>query len=165
MKRFGLLIAFGLTLFAAVGRGPARGELAESEMLVDKAIQSRWAEDPLILIGGTRAFYIDGFGVVMTTELNLVTGPSVNPFNPTLSEQTKANYRKRKLERLPQLRDLMSTTLEQAKGRFPSLKDDEQVVLGVQLYRYSWEDANGLPSQIVYQSAKRKGATVKSQDY
>ncbi|HEY3740790.1 MAG TPA: hypothetical protein VGL53_13150 [Bryobacteraceae bacterium] len=165
MKRFGLLIAAGLSLFAATTGIPPRSDLAASELMVDKAIQSKWAEDPFILIGGTRAFYINGFGVVMTTELNLVTGPSVNPFNPTLSEATKINYRKRKLERLPQLRDLMSTTLEQVKGRFPTLKDDEQVVLGVQLYRYSWEDPAGLPTQIVYQSAKRNGAPVKSQDY
>jgi hypothetical protein len=165
MKRAALILALGLSLFAAPGRGPARSELAESEIMVDQAIQRRWTENPLILIGGTRAFYVDGFGVVMTTELNLVIGPSVNPFNPTLSPETKASYRKRKLERLPQLRDLMSTTLQQAKGRFPSLKDEEQIVLGVQLYRYVWEDPAGLPSQIVYQSAKRKDAPVKSLDY
>jgi hypothetical protein len=164
MKRIGFVVALGVSLFAA-GRGPARNELAESEMMVDHAIQRKWAEDPLILIGGTRAFYVDGFGVVMTTELNLVTGPSVNPFNPTLSPETKANYRKRKLERLPQLRDLMSTTVQEAKSRFPSLKDEEQIVLGVQLYRYSWEDPTGLPSQIVYRSAKRKDATITSLDY
>ena len=164
MKRIGLVIGLGVSLFAA-GRGPMRSELAESERMVDMAIQRKWSEDPLVLIGGTRAFYVDGFGIVMTAELNLVTGPSVNPFNPTLSPETKAKYRQRKLERLPQMRDLMNTTLQQAKGWFPGLKDDEQIALGVQMYRYSWEDPTGLPSQVMWQTAKRKDAPIKMQDY
>lgn len=163
MRRFALILTLGLTLFAA-GRGPARLELANAERTVDLAIQRKWSEDPLVLIGGTRAFYVDGFGVVMTTELNLVTGPSVNPFNPTLSPETKAAYRKRKLDRLPQLRDLMATQLQQAKTWFPTLKDDEQIALGVQLYRYVWEDQAGIPSQIMWQTARKKEAPVKSQD-
>lgn len=128
------------------------------------AIQRKWSEDPLVLIGGTRAFYVDGFGVVMTTELNLVTGPSVNPFNPTLSPETKARYRQRKLERLPQMRDLMATTLQQAKAWFPTLKDDEKIALGVQLYRYSWEDPSGIPSQVMWQTTRKKDAPIRTQD-
>jgi len=165
MKRIGLVIGLGVSLFAAAGRGPMRGELAESERMVDQAIRGKWEADPLVLIGGTRAFYVDGFGVVMTAELNLVLGPSVNPFSPSLSPETMAKYRQRKLERLPQLRDLMSTTLQKAKTWFPGLKDDEQIALGVQMYRYSWEDPTGLPSQVVWQTAKRKDAPVKMQDY
>jgi hypothetical protein len=164
MKRIGLILALGLSLFAT-GRGPARSELADAEHRIDMAIQRRWSEDPLVLLGETRAFYVDGYGVVMTAELNLVTGPTVSPFNPTLSPETKARYRQRKLERLPQLRDLMSSTVEQAKAWFPELKDDEQIALGIQLYRYTWEDPAGIPSQIVWQAAKRKDAVVKSQDY
>ena len=164
MKRSALILTLGLTLFAT-GRAPARHELANAERTIDMAIQRKWSEDPLVLIGGTRAFYVDGFGVVMTTELNLVTGPSVNPFNPTLTQETMAAYRKRKLDRLPQLRDLMATTLQQAKTWFPTLKDDEQIVLGVQLYRYVWEDPAGIPSQVMWQTGKKKDAPVKSQDH
>jgi hypothetical protein len=164
MKRLALIVSLGLSLFAT-GRGPLRSELAESERMVDMAIQRKWSDDPLVLIGGTRAFYVDGFGVVMTTELNLVTGPSVNPFNPTLSPEAKTKYRQRKLQRLPQMRDLMNTTLQQAKSWFPGLRDDEQIALGVQMYRYSWEDPTGLPSQVMWQTAKRKDAPIKMQDY
>ena len=163
MARFPLIIALALSLFAS-GRGPARSELGDAERTIDMAIQRKWSEDPLVLIGGTRAFYVDGFGVVMTTEMNLVTGPSVNPFNPTLSPEVKARYRQRKLERLPQMRDLMATTLQQAKAWFPTLKDDEQIALGVQLYRYSWEDPSGIPSQVMWQTAKKKDAPIRTQD-
>ena len=163
MKRLALILTLGLTLFAA-GRTPARHELANAEHTIDNAIQRKWIEDPIVLLGGTRAFYVDGFGVVMTAELNLVTGPSVNPFNPELKPETIAAYRKRKLDRLPQLRDLMATTLQQAKAWFPTLKEDEQIALGVQLYRYVWEDLAGFPSQIVWQTSKKKDAPIKSQD-
>ncbi len=163
MVRLSLILGLVLSLFAG-GRGPARSELGDAERSIDMAIQRKWSEDPLVLIGGTRAFYVDGFGVVMTTELNLVTGPSVNPFNPTLSPETKARYRQRKLERLPQMRDLMATTLQQAKAWFPTLKDDEQIALGVQLYRYSWEDPSGIPSQVMLQTTKKKDAPIRTQD-
>ena len=157
-------LALLVSLFFAIGHPPPRHELADAERTIDNAIQRKWSEDPLVLIGGTRAFYVDGFGVVMTAELNLVTGPSVNPFNPVLSPETKALYRKRKLDRLPQMRDLMATTLGQAKVWFPTLKDDDQIVIGVQLYRYSWEDPAGIPSQVTWQTLKKKDAPIKVQD-
>ena len=163
MKRLALILTLGVTLFAT-GRAPARLDLANAEHNVDIAIQRKWSEDPLILIGGTRAFYVDGYGVVMSAELNLVTGPSINPFSGPLTPEMVAAYRKKKLERLPQMRDLMSTTLQQAKAWFPTLRDDEQIALGIQLYRYPWEDRTGIPSQVVWQTMKRKDAPVKSQD-
>ncbi len=163
MKRIALIIGMGLSLFASA-RGPARAELADAEHRVDMAIQQKWSDDPLVLIGGTRAFYIEGFGVVMTTELNLVTGPSVNPFHPNLSPEDKERYRKRKNERFPQLKDLMSSTVQQAKTWFPTLKDDEQIALGVQLYRYTWEDPGSIPSQMIWTTTKRANSPVKLQD-
>ena len=163
MKRLALILTLGLTLFAT-GRAPARSELANAERSIDNAIQRKWSEDPLVLIGGTRAFYVEGFGVVMSAELNLVTGPSINPFSGPLTPEMVAGYRKKKLERLPQMRDLMSSTLQQAKAWFPTLRDDEQIALGIQMYRYPWEDRAGIPSQVVWQTMKRKDTLVKSQD-
>lgn len=163
MKRFAIILTLGLTVFAA-GRAPARPELANAEHIIDNAIQRKWSEDPLVLIGGTRAFYVDGFGVVMTAELNLVIGPTINPFSGPLTPEMAVAHRKKKLDRLPQLRDLMATTLGQAKTWFPTLRDDEQVALGIQLYRYPWEDRTGIPSQIMWQTTKKKDTPVKSQD-
>jgi hypothetical protein len=164
MKRAALILSLAFTLGAAVTKGPPRSDLAQAENLVDQSIQRKWSDDPLILIGSTRAFYVDGFGVVMTTELNLVAGPTIGPFSPTLTPEMKDRHRKRKLERLPQLKDLMSTTLQQAKGWFPTLRDDEQIALGVQMYRYSWEDPNGIPSQLVLQTTKRKDSTITTRE-
>lgn len=164
MKRVTFIFTLGLTLFAATSRGPARSELAQAELLVDQAIQRKWSDDPLVLIGGTRAFYLEGYGVVMTTELNLATGPTIGPFSPNLTADMKNNHRKRKLDRLPQLKDLMATTVQQAKSWFPGLKEDEQIALGVQMFRYSWEDPAGIPSQLVLQTQKRKDAPVKTQE-
>jgi hypothetical protein len=164
-RRLPVMLFLGFTLFAA-GRlgGPARAELREAEQRLDNTISQRWVEDPQVLIGGSRAFYIDGFGVVITAEINLVTGARLSPFNQTMSPEVMARHRTRKLERLPQLRDLLDTVLQQAKGWFPELKDDEHIALGVQMYRYKWEDASGMPSQMLLQTLKRKDAPIQVQE-
>ena len=162
-RRLPLILLLGITLFGR-GGGPSRAELHEAEQKLDATIQQRWAEDPQVLIGGSRAFYIDGFGVVVTAELNLVTGARISPFNQTISPEVMARHRVRKLERLPQLKDLLSTTLQQAKGWFPQLKDDEHIALGVQMYRYKWEDSTGMPSQMLLQTLKRKDAPIQVQE-
>ena len=164
-RRLPLILLLGFTLFAA-GRvgGPARTELRDAEQRLDVSIQQRWVEDPQVLIGGSRAFYIDGFGVVITAEINLVTGARISPFNQTMSPEVITRHHSRKLERLPQLKDLLSTTLQQAKGWFPQLRDDEHIALGVQMFRYKWEDASDMPSQILLQTLKRKDAPIQVQE-
>jgi hypothetical protein len=164
-RRLPLLLSLAaLTLFGAGRTGPARAELSQAEQKTDISIQQRWSEDPLVLIGGSRAFYVEGFGVVITAEVNLVTGPKLTPFNQTISPETMARHRTHKLERLSQLRDLLSTDLQQAKTWFPELKDDDHIALGVQMFRYKWEDASGMPSQILMQTVKRKDAPIQVQE-
>src|SRR3954468_20196933 len=41
------------------------------------------------LLGATRGVYLDGYGLVFTTEMGLILTPSINPFNPTISPAEK----------------------------------------------------------------------------
>ena len=151
--------------FAAdAGRVPARAALKDAEVRFDAMIQKQWTDDPYVLLGNTRAIYIDGFGIVLTAEVNLVTGPTVSPFNPTLPKEASARHRDKKLQRLPQLRQLVKAGAEAAKTWFPDAAANDNIVVGVTLLKYSWEDATGIPSQVLAITPHRKDAPVKFQE-
>ena len=62
------------------------------------------ADDPYLLIGDTRGVYLEGYGAVFTTEVNLANGPSLSPFRPSITKDDIARIRAKKLERFPILR-------------------------------------------------------------
>lgn len=160
-----LLLTLSLALTAsAADRKPTRALLIEAEKRFDAMVQSKWTDDPFVLLGNTRAVYVDGFGVVMTAEINLSTGPTVSPFNPTISKEAAAKHRDKKLQRLPQLKELIRKGAESARMWFPELGDNDNLVVGVTVLKYQWEDATGIPSQLVGITQHRKEAAVKLQE-
>ena len=161
--RLPVFLLLSLTLFAAPSRVP-RAELREAENRFDTVIQKRWVDDQRVLLGTSRAFYVDGYGVIVTAEINLLTGPSVTPFSLPISPEMIAQHRAKKLERLAHMKDLLASTAQQAKSWFPELRDDEHIAVGVQMYRYVWEDATGLPRQLLSQTTKRNDARVQVQE-
>ncbi len=159
----GLCFVLAANSFAA-DRKPSRAVLKEAELRFDSMIQKQWTDDPYVLLGNTRAIYVDGVGVVMTSEINLVTGPTVSPFNPSISKEAIARHRDRKLQRLPQLKQLVKSGVENARTWFPDLMETDNIVIGVTLLKYSWEEAAGIPAQIVGITQHRKDAAVKLQE-
>ena len=65
------------------------------------------ANDPLDLLGFTRGVYLDGYGVVFTTEVSLMVTPRPSPFMQTISKEMADKVRRRKVERLPFLKAIM----------------------------------------------------------
>lgn len=164
---FRTLILFAAVTLAAATPGekkPSRPVLREAETRFDMMIQKQWAEDPYVLLGNTRAIYVEGFGVIMTAEINLVTGPTVSPFNPTIAKEAIARHHDRKVQRLPQLRELVKAGSEAARTWFPDLADNDNLIIGVTLLKYAWEDGTGLPSQVIAVTQKKKNAAVKLQE-
>lgn len=165
MRTLILTLILASTTFAiAADRKPNRATLREAETRFDMMIQKQWTDDPLVLLGNTRAIYVEGFGVVMTAEINLVTGPTVSPFNPSISKESIAKHHDRKVQRLPNLRDLLKSSASTARAWFPDLADADNLVVGITLLKYSWEDPAGIPSQLVAITQKRKDAAVKLQE-
>lgn len=156
-----LSVAFAMT---AADRKPTRAALVSAEKQFDAMVQKQWLDDPYVLLGTTRAIYVDGFGVVMTAEINLSTGPTVSPFNPTISKESIAKHRDKKLQRLPQLKELIKQGTASARTWFPDLAATDNLVVGVTVLKYQWEDATGIPSQLVGITQQRKDAAVKLQE-
>jgi hypothetical protein len=159
----GLSLLLAANSFAA-DRKPTRALLKEAESRFDAMIQKQWTDDPYVLLGNTRAIYVDGYGVIMTSEINLVTGPTVSPFNPSISKEAIGRHRDKKLSRLPQLKQLVKSAAENARTWFPDLADTDTIVIGVTLLKYSWEEAAGIPAQVIAVMPHRKDAAVKLQE-
>ena len=152
-----------LTALAPTDRPRAiRASLAALERIFDSRIERQSVEDPFMLLGTTRGVYLEGYGAVLTAEVNLVTGPALTPFRPALSKDEIARLRAKKQQRLPLLRQLMREMLLDAAGSLDAIPPGEQVVLAVTLFYYSWEDRSGLPGQILMQAPRQQLLAVRA---
>jgi len=146
-----------VALLAMAGDSPrvSRPTMMTMEKRLDDRITHLWDDNPLSVLGSTRGIYLEGYGAVFTAEVN----PAVQPLtlmNPVLTPQDKINFRKKKLERIPQLKKALVEALADTASSLDPVPANEQVVIAVTLTRYQWEDTTGMPAQITVQGEKRK---------
>jgi hypothetical protein len=95
------------TVAIAADKAPVPRQAMEViERGFDKMLAGVDVNDPFDIIGMTRGLYLDGFGIVFTTETNLVIS-SVSPFARTPNKEDIAKLRQKKAARLEILRNLM----------------------------------------------------------
>ena len=159
MNALAILLAF---FFAGQEAPPAahpritRAALATVEKNFDSRFAGAYTLDAFDLLGATRGVYLEGFGAVFSTELNLIVSPNVNPFHQTFTKIEIARVHDRKVRQLPLLKQKMREMLLASAVSMENLPPSEQVVLAVSLFHYSWEDASGMPGQIVMQAERQK---------
>jgi len=130
-------------------------DLRKVERAIDGRIENFSVADPIDLLGFTRGVYVEGTGVVFSSEVNLVFGPVLSPFHQEISKDEVAKLRERKKARLPELRKLMQDSLVSTATSLSAVPPQEEVIYGVTMFYQPWEDANGLPRQILMR-AKRQ---------
>src|SRR5690242_18102299 len=138
--------AFPLSAFVALER-TFDGKLA--------SIPASDHKEPIDLLGATRGLYLNGYGVVFTTEMGLILTPTVNPFNRTITEDQKARVHSAKISRLAVLKQMMAESLRDMAGTLAQVPDTEQVVLAVRLDYLNWENTAGLPGLVVARADRR----------
>ena len=158
MSALAVLLAF---LFAgqAPPASPARvtrAALADLEKSFDGHIEQANTADPFDLLGTTRGVYLEGYGAVFSAEVNLIVSPNLSPFHQRFTKQEIARIHERKLQRLPLLKQNMRDMLVTSAVKLENLPPNEQVVVAVSLFHYSWEDNSGIPGQIVMQAERRQ---------
>ena len=142
-------------LTAAKGR-IALGTFTDLERRLDDEFRKLGeADNPIELLGASRGVYLDGFGVVFTTEFSLVLAPGISPFMPTISKEVMARTRQRKLDRLPALRQKMRELMRIAALTLVQIPDDQQIVIAVRLDYRKWEDTKLLPGQVLMRASAR----------
>jgi hypothetical protein len=130
-----------------------RGLLASVEMSMNKRIRALAPGEEFVLLAHTHGVYLEGYGAVFTTRVNLFEGPGNNIFAVPVPESVKNATHQKKLERLPLLRTAMTDMLIDAAGVMDPVPPDEKIVLSVLLVNAPNE--KGLPSQIVMQAQRR----------
>ncbi len=151
-----LAATLAMLLPAAAPEKPkvTRGALAALEQSFDSLLSQLDKNDPVDLLGNTRGVYLDGYGVVFTTEVSAIITPAITPFRLTISPQEIATVHQRKLARMPALKRLMRDMLVSSASSLDVVPANQQVAVGLTLFYYSWEDRTNLPGQILMQAPK-----------
>src|SRR6476660_1890808 len=149
-----LLLAAAIWTPAADSPRVNRTALVTVEKSLDDRITRLWDDGPVALLGYTRGIYLDGYGAVFTAEVNLAAG-GATLMHPVLNKEDKDLHRKKKLDRLPQLKTAMRQALVASAASLDPVPADDQVVIAIYLSRYPWEDATGIPLQLTAQATKR----------
>jgi len=132
-----------------------RAVLVPIEKRIDARLGRPAQEEPYDLLGNTRAVYLEGFGVVFTTEVGLLQIPPITPFNPSFSKEEIQMIHQRKAAKLPLLKQAMREMLAASAASLTALPADDQIAVAVTLFYFSWEDRTGLPSQILMQASRK----------
>jgi hypothetical protein len=153
MRRILLVLFLALPAFSD-RQAIDRNLLGTLERSCNRRIETLF-DDPYMLLGLTRGVYLEGYGVVLSAEVNLAITPGATPFRMTMTEDEKAALRKKKLDRLPGLKQAMRDVLVSSAKTLEPMPGTEQVVLAISLLNRSFEQTQGLPSQIVMQAPKQ----------
>jgi hypothetical protein len=132
-----------------------RSVIASMERSIDARITRLWPDNPVSVVGSTRGIYLEKYGAVFTAEVNMVPQP-VTMMSPILTPADKANFQKKKKERLPQLRAELVKALADTASSLDPVAANEQVVIAVYVTHYQWEDTQGMPAQLVVQGERGK---------
>jgi hypothetical protein len=144
-----------LSVAAAAAPRVTRVSLAAMEKSFDRRVESVDVAEPFMLLGTTRGLYLNGYGAVFTAEVNLVANAVISPFRPAFTKQEVARLRQKKHDRVTVLKEQMRNALIGAASSLDGVPATEQIVLGVSLFYFNWEDRTGLPTQVVMQAPKK----------
>ena len=150
-------LLLGATLLAASDQPRvSRAMLIAGEKSLDERVTRLWDDNAFVLLGPTRGIYLDGYGAVMTTEINLATASPYAMVRPVPSKEEIVKHKAKKLERLPELKRAMRQALVDTAASLDSVPEQEQIVVVMFLSRYPWEDTTGLPAQVSMRAQKGK---------
>ena len=157
MKRWILsTLVIVIAVWSATAARPSvsRDVLASLELTFDQRIQSYDINDPFLLLGNTRAIYLDKYGVVFTSELNLVNAV-VTPFRPKFTPAQVIALRDKKIARLGELKKMMRAMMVDSATALKDVPATQNIAVGVHLFRYSWENSLGLPTQVLMEAQRQ----------
>ena len=116
--------------------------------------------DPVDLVGPTRGLHLEGYGVVFTSEVSLVTTPGLSPFQKEIPKEVAERVHNRRVERLPALKNAMKEMLHLMAMTFSvQIPPDQQMVVAIRLWYGPWENSTGMPAQILVHATRADAQT------
>jgi hypothetical protein len=158
-----LIVAVATICFAATESRVSRASILAVERSINDKFTSD-STDPYYLLGDARGTYLEGYGTLFTTELNLVNTAvfNPNPFQPTITPQQIAQAHDRKLKKLTQLKDTMRALMMDASATLEGMPPNEKVAMEARLFSYSWENTRGMPHRLFMSAEKQKLLAAKA---
>jgi hypothetical protein len=132
-----------------------RSMIESAESSVDGKLRQLWPQDPAEVLGLTQGAYINGYGAVFVTEVNLAPAAGITPFHQTIRPDEITRTHDKKMQRIAALRNAIREILVDSAASLDSVPDDQQVAIGVSLFYWKWESREGLPAQIVMHAPKK----------
>lgn len=155
-RSLGLLLLGVVVLYAdpLAGKSDLGKQLKRVERSIDGRFERFIDPSPMVLVGVTRGFHLERFGVVFSLEVNVFPTPNLSPFFKGYDEEQKRNLNRRKKERLKSLESLARKILTEEAAKIEALPTDETVALAISMFYYNWEHIAGLPLHVVVQAPK-----------
>ncbi len=133
----------------------SRALLDQVENGLEPKFVAIWPLDPVEMVGAPQSAYINGYGVVFMSRLNLAPAAGITPFHPAIKPEEIKRTRDKKVQRMDQLKSAMRTMLADTAASLDSIPADEQIALSISLFYWNWENHDGLPNQIVMHAPKK----------
>lgn len=140
----------------------SRAAIQAIEGNMDSHLTKLWPDDPMQVLGLTQGAYINGFGAVFMSEVNLAPGAGITPFHQTITKDELTRMHDKKLTRLPKLKEAMQNMLLNSAASLDSIPANEQITLGITLFYWHGENTEGLPAQIVMHAQRRALVNAKT---
>src|SRR6266851_1600435 len=118
----------------------SRAAIQAIEANMDSHLTKLWPDDPMQVIGLTQGTYINGFGAVFMSEVNLAPGAGITPFHQTIGKDELVRLHDKKITRLPKLKDAMQDMLLNSASSLDTVPGSEQITLGITLFYWHGEN-------------------------
>jgi hypothetical protein len=159
-KFFVLLLAAAFAISAADAPRVSRVTMLTVEKSLDNSLMRLWTDNPTGLVGASRGVYLPGYGVVITAEVNLATA-NISMMNPTITDADKLALKKKKIERIPQLKKTLKELVASAAAALDTVPPTDKVTIALILPRYSWEDPAAVPLQVTVEGTRQQLMTAQ----
>lgn len=140
----------------------SRAMLEQLENGLEPKFTGIWPQDPVEVVGAPQSAYINGYGVVFMSRLNVAPAAGITPFHPVIKPEEIKRTHDKKVQRMDQLKNALRTILADSAASLDSVPADEQIALGVSLFYWNWENHDGLPNQIVMHAPKKQLLSIKT---
>ena len=173
--RIALVALLALCALPGAADGPKvnRGMIEAMEHSMDNRLSLMWPQDPAEVVGLSQGTYIQGYGAIFLSEVNVAPSTRISPFHPTISPEEIRRTHEKKVQRMAAIRSAMRAMLVDSARSLDSVPSDEQVAVALSLFYWKWENREGLPAQIVMhaprkvllQSASPEQASIASEEF
>jgi hypothetical protein len=138
-----------------------RAALETLERAVDEKYEKTMPEDQFFMLGATRGVYLDGYGVVFTTEVELSPSAAPNPFRPAYGRGEKMLLREKKLHRITELKKSMREMLYRIAASL-EIAPPEMIAVAVTLPYFHWENSEGMARRLIMTADRKTALEAKA---